>query len=454
MKLFQSFLAFWLLPLLVFFPVILLQTNESVSDVLSNKITFFTIIYFAIISFSTFLITKYLKERGLVERKTIFYSSIICFALVFLFSISLHFPFYEKINLFPPFFQSLVAIAVFLIEYLLTRFYKTKNNIEFEFNKSKFYNFKLLLIVFFIDFVFIFLLTLDTYSNTNILGYFTHIKIFIPYLIGVIVLSFFGFWIFNKVQINSLIKILIISFSSFLILQVFNIVKYKFHLGLILNFFMISLFSTCLIYGFLYHHHHKKNIRKLKHQNIQNEAQYLELKNQINPHFLFNNLNTLISFIEDNPQKAIEFGHNLSNVYRHYLHNQTDEFINLKTELNFIKEYLEIYKAKFENGFTFITPNEVDSNTYILSFSIQEIIDNIFKHNCLDEDNPLIIRIFIEDDLLVISNFILPKKVDSSNNIGLDNINKRYELLVNRSIVVETIENVFVVKLPILDIES
>ena len=68
-------------------------------------------------------------------------------------------------------------------------------------------------------------------------------------------------------------------------------------------------------------------------------------------HFLFNNLNTLISFIEVNPTKAIDFGHNLANVYRHYLKRQDEDFVLLKDELLFIKEYLEIYKAKFENGF-------------------------------------------------------------------------------------------------------
>lgn len=454
MKTFKTFLIFWLLPLLITFPLIILQKNNNFLEVLFNRVTLFTIVFFAIISFSTVIITKLLKQRIFVEKKVLFYSSITCFVLVFLFSISLRLPLDNEINLFPPFFQGLIAIAVFLVEYLIIRFYKTKKSIQFEFNQSNFYYFKILLFVFLIDFILIFLLTLDTFINTSILDYYYHINVYVFYLIGIVILSFFGIYILNKFQINALIKIFIVSFSSFLALQIFNIVKYKFHWGIVLNFFMISFFSTCMTFGLLYYFHQKKSFNKLTSILSKNNLEYNVLKNQINPHFLFNNLNTLISFIEDNPQKAIEFGHNLSNVYRHYLSNHTDDFVNLKTELNFIKQYLEIYKAKFENGFTFIITNEVDSNAFILSVSIQEIIDNIFKHNCLDEDNPLSIKILIEHDFLVISNSILPKKADFSNNTGLDNINKRYELLVNRSIVINTIADDFIIKLPILEIES
>ena len=229
--------------------------------------------------------------------------------------------------------------------------------------------------------------------------------------------------------------------------------KYKFKAGLALNFFMISLFSTILIYGLLYYFQQKKSINKLKLQNIQKDAQYLELKNQINPHFLFNNLNTLISFIEINPSKAIDFGHNLANVYRHYLKKQGEDFVLLKDELLFIKEYLEIYKAKFVNGFNFSISEEFRDDRYILSSSIQELIDNIFKHNILDDENPIEIKIFIENDYLVIYNSIVSKNATYSINSGLDNINKRYEILTNSSIVITRDNDCFSVKLPILNLE-
>lgn len=453
MKSFQSFLVFWLLPLIIIFSVILLQKNDSLLEVLNSKITFFTIVYFAIISFSNVIITKYFELKKNGKKSQILLSALSCFIIVFVFSISLNLIFERKINLFPPFFQGLIAIAVFLIEYLISILFKRKSNIEIEFSYGNFFYFKLLLFVLVVDSIFIFLLTIDTFINTTLIDYYNHINVFIPYLIGVVVLSFFGILFSNKLKINSVTKIFLISLFSFLILQFLNIVKYKFHLGLVLNFFMISLFSTCLIYGLLYHFHQKKSIGKLKLQNIQKDAQYLELKNQINPHFLFNNLNTLISFIEVNPTKAIDFGHNLANVYRHYLKKHDEDFVLLKDELLFIKEYLEIYKAKFENGFNFSISEEFRDNQYVLSSSIQELIDNIFKHNNLDEDQPIEIKIYTDNDYLVIYNSVDSNNLADSMNTGLDNINKRYQILTNSSIVIIKDKNSFSVQLPILNLE-
>lgn len=453
MKSFQSFLVFWLLPLIIIFSVILLQKNDSLLEVLNSKITFFTIVYFAIISFCNVIITKYFESKKNDKKSQVLLSALSCFIIVFVFSINFNLIFESKINLFPSFFQGLIAIAVFLIEYLISILFMRKSNIEIEFSYGNFFYFKLLLFVLVVDSVFIFLLTIDTFINTTLIDYYNHINVFIPYLIGVVVLSFFGILFSNKLKINSVTKIFLISLFSFLILQFLNIVKYKFHLGLVLNFFMISLFSTCLIYGLLYHFHQKKSIGKLKLQNIQKDAQYLELKNQINPHFLFNNLNTLISFIEVNPKKAIDFGHNLANVYRHYLKKHDEDFILLKDELLFIKEYLEIYKSKFENGFNFSISEEFRDNQYVLSSSIQELIDNIFKHNNLDEDQPIEIKIYTENDYLVIYNSIDSNNLADSMNTGLDNINKRYQILTNSSIVITKDKNSFSVQLPILNLE-
>lgn len=453
MKSYQSFLLFWLLPFIIFIPVIVLDNNNSFWSVLNSKITFFTLIYFAIISFTNVRITRYLESFRFNEKNKILLSSLSCFVFVFIFSIGFQLIYQKKINLFPPFFQGLVAIGVFLIEYFMVRLFNNEKESNLDFSFSKFFYVKLLLFVFFVDFLFIFLLTFDTFINLKLLDYYDHIKFFIPYLISVVILSFFGIRFSNKLKINTVIKVVLVSIFTFLILQIFNIVKYRFHFGLVLNFFMISLFSTCMIYGLLYYFKQKKSIGKLKLQNIQKDAQYQELKNQINPHFLFNNLNTLISFIEVNPTKAIDFGHNLANVYRYYLKKQEEDFVSLKDELLFIKGYLEIYKAKFENGFNFSISDEFDNNQYILSSSIQELIDNIFKHNCLDEDNPIKINISIENSFLIISNTLASKLTTNSNNLGLENINKRYEILTNSSIIISNEENRFNVKLPILNLK-
>ena len=113
MKSFQSFLLFWLLPLLIFFPVIVIQQNDSLWSVLNSEITFFTIVYFAIISFSSVLIIKHFELKLIGEKSKILLSALSCFILVFVFSISLKFFFEKDINLFPAFFQGILAVGIF-----------------------------------------------------------------------------------------------------------------------------------------------------------------------------------------------------------------------------------------------------------------------------------------------------------------------------------------------------
>lgn len=195
-------------------------------------------------------------------------------------------------------------------------------------------------------------------------------------------------------------------------------------------------------------------INKLTSDFSKKEAEYLQLKQQVNPHFLFNNLNTLISFIEIDPKKAIEFGHHLSNTYRHYLKNQNDDFVSLKEELEFIKEYLEIYKAKFENSFSFEISALPKDNEYIVSLSLQEIVDNVFKHNTMDENKPLVITISSQKNILIIENTVSNKANDGSNQLGLENINKRYTILTNKEIQIVNQTDSYQVILPILELEA
>ena len=181
----------------------------------------------------------------------------------------------------------------------------------------------------------------------------------------------------------------------------------------------------------------------------------MQLKQQVNPHFLFNNLNTLISFIEIDPKKAIEFGHHLSNTYRHYLKNKNDDFVSLKEELEFIKEYLEIYKAKFENSFSFEITVQPKENEYIVCLSLQEMVDNVFKHNTMDENNPLQIWIYSVENGLHIENSISKKANEEISQRGLENINKRYEILANKQIqIISNNTNTYQVILPILELEA
>jgi two-component system LytT family sensor kinase len=458
MVLFKKFSILVFLPFIVI-SLIEILSRSSFSEFQAVFLGIFSIGFFSIVSLNSVYVADYFLKKKFSFFKKSSLLILTTFISVFLFSYLLNNMLRSSdYRITTIFSQATLGVCIFLLEYLVMSVLDKKETKLVEFHDRKQVYVFLLSLIIFVEFALFFLIS--SRDASNLYPFLMNNKLILIYMFISSIVSFFTIRLLTYMKCNTILNVFLSSLGSMFFSLLFTVVltQTKFtlnkHFGIYLIIYLISLFSTLFIYVFLLYKMQIREKNVLNFKLTQKNAQYLELKNQINPHFLFNNLNTLISFIEDNPQKAIEFGHNLSNVYRHYLSNHTDDFVNLKTELNFIKEYLEIYKAKFENGFTFIITNEVDSNAFILSVSIQEIIDNIFKHNCLDEDNPLSIKIQIEHNFLVISNSILPKKADFSNNTGLDNINKRYELLVNRSIVINTIGDEFIVKLPILEIES
>lgn len=271
--------------------------------------------------------------------------------------------------------------------------------------------------------------------------------------------SFILSYILNKIALfrkSILLPLLATTLITFLFIKLLGYPQDYFRI-LISEYSLsqIALFLSVVIVGLPIGRSNRNfKINKLTSDFSKKEAEYLQLKQQVNPHFLFNNLNTLISFIEINPKKAIEFGHHLSNTYRHYLKNKNDDFVSLKEELEFIKEYLEIYKAKFENSFSFEISCQPKENEYIVCLSLQEIVDNVFKHNTMDDNNPLKIRISSIENGLVVENTITNKMVSESNQIGLENINKRYKILTNKEIQIVHQTDTYQVILPILELEN
>ncbi len=279
------------------------------------------------------------------------------------------------------------------------------------------------------------------------------------YSIMSVSLAFFISLGLNKIALfrkSIVFPILVTTLGTFLIIKLIGYPQSYFRV--IISEYVLEMitFFSCFMMVIYPIARSKRNfkINKLTSDFSKKEAEYLQLKQQVNPHFLFNNLNTLISFIEIDPKKAIDFGHHLSNTYRHYLKNKNDDFVSLKEELEFIKEYLEIYKAKFENSFSFeisVLPKE---NEYIVCLSLQEIVDNVFKHNTMDENNPLKIRISSIDNKLIIENTVSNKDNNQSNGLGLENINKRYKILTNKEIQIVNQTDIYQVILPILELEA
>ncbi len=183
------------------------------------------------------------------------------------------------------------------------------------------------------------------------------------------------------------------------------------------------------------------------------KAQLSALKTQVNPHFLFNNLNTLSSIIPDNPKQAVDFVQQLSKVYRHILEVQDEQVIPLKDELDVLKAYAFLLQTRFGNNLD-ITINVPEERLIkkIIPLSLQILMENAIKHNIISSEKPLKVNVFIENGKIIVSNNLQKKKqVTESTGIGLENIRNRYRLLGNGQVEVIENENNFTVSIPLIE---
>lgn len=185
------------------------------------------------------------------------------------------------------------------------------------------------------------------------------------------------------------------------------------------------------------------------------EAKYRALQSQLNPHFLFNNLNTLISEIEYSPENAIEFTRNLSDTYRYILLCQDKSTVQLYEEFEFIEKYIELHKVRL--GDCIIIDNKLDEkflDTLVPPLTMQLLIENIIKHNVINMSRPMTIRIYHEksekNEWICISNPIRPKQGVNTTGKGLANLMQRYRMLYSKDIVVDKTQDIFTVKLPLI----
>ncbi|WP_026729637.1 sensor histidine kinase [Flavobacterium denitrificans] len=180
-------------------------------------------------------------------------------------------------------------------------------------------------------------------------------------------------------------------------------------------------------------------------------AQYELLKQQVNPHFLFNSLNTLKSMVDIQDPQSSDFILKLSDFYRFTLESRKLDLISLKEEIQILDSYVYLLKARFEDGFEVI--NVIDQKQYdcaIPPFSLQLLIENCIKHNVVSLDKPLRIKLYTENDFLVIENPIQLKRGVLSTGVGLDNINQRFMHLAHKEIEIDKNDTTFKVKIPLI----
>ena len=187
-------------------------------------------------------------------------------------------------------------------------------------------------------------------------------------------------------------------------------------------------------------------------KSINLEAQYELLKQQVNPHFLFNSLNTLKSMVEMQDPHSADFILKLSDFYRFTLESRKLNLVNLKEELQILDSYVYLLNARFEEGFMLI--NDIEPQyytTYIPPFSLQLLMENCIKHNVVSLEKPLEVRLYTEGEYIVIENKIQMKKGNiPSTGIGLENINQRFVHLANKEIIIDKDDSIFKVKIPVI----
>lgn len=181
-------------------------------------------------------------------------------------------------------------------------------------------------------------------------------------------------------------------------------------------------------------------------------AKFDALKNQLDPHFLFNSLNVLTSLIDENPENAQRFTTSLSKVYRYVLEQKNKDLVSVDEELDFARTYMMLLKMRFEDSIIFDIPERASNpDSKVVPLSLQLLLENAVKHNMVTASKPLHIKIYEEEGDLIVENNFQPKQiVKKSSGVGLSNIMQRYQLLTNRKVNINQQANRFAVAIPML----
>ena len=176
------------------------------------------------------------------------------------------------------------------------------------------------------------------------------------------------------------------------------------------------------------------------------------LRNQLDPHFMFNNFNTLYYLIDEDPNLAKKFLNNISGVYRHVLEHTKGHLIPIEEEFKVIRQYLEVLKERYGKGLTleYNISEQHFREKGIPPLVLQELIENIFKHNQASQNQPIHVRLASKADCIRISNSVNPKLGSKSNGTGLENIIKRYDLLTEDKVLVKENNGQFSVTIPLI----
>ncbi len=217
--------------------------------------------------------------------------------------------------------------------------------------------------------------------------------------------------------------------------------------------FIITAIILTIYYSFYYYKATRdRQVKEQKKIAGSASASFDALKNQLDPHFLFNSLNVLTSLIEENPKAATKFTTSLSKVYRYVLEQKNKDLVTISEELQFAQLYITLLKMRFEDAIVYNPPTQLENpEAKVVPLSLQLLLENAVKHNMVTPNKRLTITIYEQDGALVVKNNIQPKQVvKKSSGVGLQNIQQRYQLLTDRPVIIAELNNEFTVAIPML----
>lgn len=217
---------------------------------------------------------------------------------------------------------------------------------------------------------------------------------------------------------------------------------------------VISLLIGSGFYAFgVYMEYKNREIEKQKKIAEEVTAQLESLKNQIDPHFLFNSLNVLIGLIEENQKNAITYTQSLAQIYRYVLEQKEQSLVPVSAEIQFAQHYIALLQLRFENAIQVsIHSTELPEQVYTVPLALQLLLENCVQHNKISEEQPLHIRIAVAEGYLIIENNLQKKAQEGfSTKLGLANIKERYKLLSSKEVIIHESSSDFQVKLPLLN---
>lgn len=433
--------------------------NYNVDDFYRAYVTSFIVLFIPVI-ISIFLFKE--SKNWIFYLKSPLSSFIIIFFLVFIYFKKMefrdNFSFFEistLINSILAFFTALLVNFILIIKS------KLKTNIRRKIISEKIdYSIKKILFVpFLATIIYSFLIIIGSSNFINAIHVWSS---FFPLgvVLAMISINFF-------IHINNISHIIIYYFLAILfciaisnIPLILNAPNFSFNERFFRNlmlsvvlFGVYYLFIISLVHLYFFKLVSKAERQQLKQQSLESQLNYQQLKNQISPHFLFNNINVLTSLIEENPKKAVSFSENLSHIYRYFLEQEKQDVVLVKEEINFAKSYLNLLKDRFEIGLNYtISIDEKVKEKYIVSTILQQVLENVVKHNIIDKDNIIAVQITSKENYLVIKNNKNPKIIATSESKkGIENIQKRVAFFTDEKVNIINTDKNFTIELPILE---